>query len=553
MGFDVGSLLDDRGEEGYELHRRHMNPQLPRVLHTIGFDTNYVRAEGAYLYDRSGRQYLDFLSGFGVFGIGRNNATVRAALHEVLDRELADMVQMDTPVLAGLLAERLLQHAPSFERAYLANSGTEAVEGALKFARCATGRPRVVYCDHAFHGLTTGSLSVNGGKEFRKGFDPLLPDAAVPFGDLEALEAEVRHGDVAAFVIEPIQGKTVHVPPAGYLRAAHEVLRQHGALLIADEVQTGVGRTGRFFAYEHDGVTPDIVTVAKTLSGGFVPVGAILAKGWIFDKVYSTMDRALVHDSTFGGNALAATAGLATLSVIDDEGLVGNAERVGAQLQGALGALRDRFEMLDDVRGRGLMVGLEFVKPAVGAPARRVGGAAPGSGRAVLAGDRGGPVPPPRDPHPGGRRSRRDHQAPAAADHRRPGGRALRRGVHRRHGRRPPGAWPRLGVRQPHGQGRPLALVVFVAGVRFASAGSYSLTLGQSVLARHGGALRRRERRFLSSEVCAGQLACLLDPGHELPRRRARRLRGCRGTARPSAWMRREGRDATTCPGRTPL
>jgi ornithine--oxo-acid transaminase len=363
MGFDVGSLLDERGEEGYELHRRHMNPQLPRVLHTIGFDTTYVRAEGAYLYDRSGRQYLDFLSGFGVFGIGRNNATVRAALHEVLDRELPDMVQMDTPVLAGLLAERLLAHAPSFDRVYLGNSGTEAVEGALKFARCATGRPRVVYCDHAFHGLTTGSLSVNGGKEFRKGFAPLLADTAVPFGDLAAVDAEVRRGDVAALVIEPIQGKTVHVPPPGYLRAVLELLHQHGALLIADEVQTGVGRSGRFFAYEHDGVTPDLVTVAKTLSGGFVPVGAVLAKGWIFDKVYSTMDRALVHDSTFGGNALAATAGLATLSVIDDEGLVDNAERVGAELRGALSALRQRFEMLDDVRGRGLMVGLEFAKP----------------------------------------------------------------------------------------------------------------------------------------------------------------------------------------------
>jgi ornithine--oxo-acid transaminase len=363
MGFDVGSLLDERGEEGYELHRRHMNPQLPRVLHAIGFDTAYVRAEGAYLYDRSGRQYMDFLSGFGVFGIGRNNATVRAALHEVLDRELPDMVQMDTPVLAGLLAERLLAHAPSFERVYLGNSGTEAVEGALKFARCATGRGRVVYCDHAFHGLTTGSLSVNGGKEFRKGFGPLLSDTAVPFADLGALEAELRRGDVAAFVIEPIQGKTVHVPPPGYLGAAHALLGEHGALLIADEVQTGVGRTGRFFAYEHEDVTPDIVTVAKTLSGGFVPIGAVLAKEWVFDKVYSTMDRALVHDSTFGGNALAATAGLATLSVIDDEGLVAHAEHTGAQLRGALGALSERFEMLADVRGRGLMVGLEFGKP----------------------------------------------------------------------------------------------------------------------------------------------------------------------------------------------
>jgi acetylornithine/succinyldiaminopimelate/putrescine aminotransferase len=363
MGFDVGSLLDERGEEGYELHRRHMNPQIPRVLHTIGFDTAYARAEGAYLYDRSGRRYLDFLSGFGVFGIGRNNATVRAALHEVLDRELPDMVQMDTPVLAGLLAERLIQHAPAFDRVYLGNSGTEAVEAALKFARCATGRSRVVYCDHAFHGLTAGSLSVNGGTEFRRGFGPLLPGAVVPFGDLAALTVEVGRGDVAAFVIEPIQGKTVHVPPAGYLVTAGALLREAGALLITDEVQTGVGRTGRFFAYEHDGVTPDLVTVAKTLSGGFVPVGAVLAKGWIFDKVYSTMDRALVHDSTFGGNALAATAGLATLSVVDDERLVAHADVLGAELRGRLAALSGRFEMLVDVRGRGLMVGLEFGAP----------------------------------------------------------------------------------------------------------------------------------------------------------------------------------------------
>ena len=363
MGFDVGSLLDDRGDEGFELHRRHMNPQLPRVLHTIGFDTTYVRADGAYLYDRAGREYLDFLSGFGVFGIGRNNPTVRAALHEVLDRQLADMVQMDTPVLAGLLAEQLLRHVPELDRAYLANSGTEAVEGALKFARCATGRRRVVYCEHAFHGLTVGSLSVNGGAEFRRGFDPLLPDIGIPFGDLRALERALRSGDVAALVVEPIQGKTVHVAPAGFLAGAAQRLHDAGALLVCDEVQTGLGRTGRFFAYEHDGVTPDIVSVAKTLSGGFVPVGAVLAKGWIFDKVYSTMDRALVHDSTFGGNALAATAGLATLSVIDDDGLVANAARVGAQLRARLQALAERFELLADVRGRGLMIGLEFDRP----------------------------------------------------------------------------------------------------------------------------------------------------------------------------------------------
>jgi ornithine--oxo-acid transaminase len=363
MGFDLGGVLDGRRGDGYELHRRLLNPQLPRVLRTIGFDTAYERADGAYLYDATGRRYLDFLSGFGVFGIGRNHPTVRAALHDVLDRELADMVQMDTPLLAGLLAERLLEQVPALDRVYLCNSGTEAVEAALKFARCATGRSRVVYCDHAFHGLTVGALSVNGGKEFRRGFDPLLADARVPFGDIAALRREVARADVAAFIIEPIQGKGVHVPPPGFMATAQQVLHDHGAVLICDEVQTGVGRTGRFFAFEHEDITPDIVTVAKTLSGGFVPVGAAIAKGWIFEKVYSTMDRALVHDSTFGGNALAATAGLATLSVVADEGLVANAQRVGDELRGALGALAERYELLADVRGRGLMIGLEFGPP----------------------------------------------------------------------------------------------------------------------------------------------------------------------------------------------
>ncbi|HKA05090.1 MAG TPA: aminotransferase class III-fold pyridoxal phosphate-dependent enzyme, partial [Acidimicrobiales bacterium] len=192
MGFDLDGLLDARNGDGFDLHRRLLNPQIPRVLRTIGFDANYVRASGCYLYDGAGRRYLDFLSGFGVFGIGRNHPTVRRALHAALERDLADMCQMDTPLLAGLLAEQLLARVPGFERIYFGNSGTEAVEAALKFARCATGRPRIVYCDHAFHGLTTGSLSVNGGREFRRGFAPLLPDTMVPFGDLDALEREVR-------------------------------------------------------------------------------------------------------------------------------------------------------------------------------------------------------------------------------------------------------------------------------------------------------------------------------------------------------------------------
>jgi ornithine--oxo-acid transaminase len=363
MEFDLPGLVAGRRGQGYELTARYLNPQLPRMLHTIGFDRVYERAEGAYLWDRDGNRYADFLAGFGVFAAGRNHPVIRKALHDVLDAELADLVQFDTPLLPGLLAEQLLAKADGMERVYFCNSGTEAVEASLKFARYATGRPRIIYCDHAFHGLTTGSLSVNGSAEFRRGFNPLLPDPSIALGDLDALERELRQGDVAALIVEPIQGKGVHVAPPGFLAAAGKLLHDHGALLICDEVQTGIGRTGKFFAYQHDEAEPDIVTVAKALSGGFVPVGATMAKNWIFEKVYSSMDRVLVHDSTFGSNALAMAAGLASLAVIEDEQLVTNAEQTGKLLIDVLQGMVEEYELLLEVRGRGLIVGLEFGKP----------------------------------------------------------------------------------------------------------------------------------------------------------------------------------------------
>ncbi len=363
MGFDLPGLVTGRRGQGFELHARYLNPQLPRMLHTIGFDKVYERAEGAYLWDRDGHRYADFLAGFGVFAAGRNHPVIRQALHDVLDAELADMVQFDTALLPGLLAEQLLAKADGLDRVYFCNSGTEAVEASLKFARYATGRSRIIYCDHAFHGLTTGSLSVNGSAEFRRGFNPLLPDPSIALGDLDALERELRQGDVAALIVEPVQGKGVHVAPPGFLAAASKLLHDHGALLICDEVQTGIGRTGKFFAYQHDEVEPDIVTVAKALSGGFVPVGATLAKSWIFEKVYSSMDRVLVHDSTFGSNALAMAAGLASLAVVEDEQLVTNAEQTGKLLLDVLQGMVEEYELLLEVRGRGLIVGLEFGKP----------------------------------------------------------------------------------------------------------------------------------------------------------------------------------------------
>ncbi|GLW19550.1 aspartate aminotransferase family protein [Streptomyces sp. NBRC 13847] len=363
-GFDLRALLTERGGERYELHARHLNHQLPRMLHTLGFDRVYERAEGAYFWDADGQEYLDMLAGFGVMGLGRHHPVVRQALHDVLDASLADLTRFDCPPLPGLLAEKLLSHAPHLDRVFFGNSGTEAIETALKFARYATGRPRVLYCTHAFHGLTTGALSVNGEDGFRDGFAPLLPDTAVEMGDLAALERELKRGDVAGFVIEPIQGKGVHPTPPGFLRAAQELLHRHKALLIADEVQTGLGRTGDFFAYQHeDGVEPDLVCVAKALSGGYVPVGATLGKDWIFKKVYSSMDRVLVHSASFGSNAQAMAAGLAVLTVMEDEQLVAHARHLGDLLRSRLAALIGDYELLHDVRGRGLMIGIEFGRP----------------------------------------------------------------------------------------------------------------------------------------------------------------------------------------------
>src|SRR5262249_16751110 len=208
-GFDLPRALNPRAGGGPALWARSLNPQTARVVRSIGFDRRWERGQASYLVDDTGARYLDFLSGFGVFGVGRSHPTIRRALHDVLDAELADMVQMDTPLLAGLLAEALIDRAPDPDRVYMCNSGTEAVEATVQFAPRATGRPRVLYCDHAFHGLTAGSLSVNGAKEFREGFGPLLPGTQVPFGNLDAIRRELGAGDVAALIVEPVQGKGV--------------------------------------------------------------------------------------------------------------------------------------------------------------------------------------------------------------------------------------------------------------------------------------------------------------------------------------------------------
>jgi acetylornithine/succinyldiaminopimelate/putrescine aminotransferase len=364
MAFDVAKVLADRHGENYQLHSEFMNPQWARVLRTLGFDRFYVRGEGCYLYDDRGERYLDMLSGFGVFALGRSHPAIKAALHQALDLDLPNMVQFDCALLAGLLAEALVARAhDGIRRAFFCNSGAEAVETAIKFARYATKRPRIVYAGHAFHGLTTGALALNGGAEFKRRFGPLLPSTEVPFGDIDALQRQLRRGDVAAFIVEPIQGKGVNVAPDEYWREVQEMCRRYKTLFVTDEVQTGLGRTGRFFCHQHWDLEPDIITVSKALSGGYVPVGATLCTEKVFMSVFSSMDRAMVHSSTFGRNQLAMVAGLATLDTFEEEGIVERARVSGESFMAKLAPLIQGYEMLHEVRGLGLMIGLEFGPP----------------------------------------------------------------------------------------------------------------------------------------------------------------------------------------------
>ncbi len=374
--FSLEALLDSRRGEDLDLWARTINPQFVRILRTIGFDRTWARAEGAYLYDADGTRYLDLLGGFGMYGVGRNNPTVRAALAEALELETPGMLgaRDDAPAWPAPLAEELIALAGGrVERCLFTSSGTEAVESALKLGRTATGRARVLSADHGFHGLTLGSLSANGNAEFTERFRPLLPGfERVPFGDLEVLESELCREDVALFLVEPVQGKGIHLPPDGYLEAAQELCRRHGTLFCVDEVMTGFGRTGRMFAFQHWGLEPDLVTVAKTLSGGYVPVGALLMTRSVHEAVFDSMPHAMSHGSTFAPNELAMAAGLATLHELRERRLVEQSARLGERLLELTRPLVDEFDVVRDIRGLGLAWAIEFAEPQGGSMSYRM-------------------------------------------------------------------------------------------------------------------------------------------------------------------------------------
>jgi len=363
--FRLERLLEDRRSEQSDLYEEYVNPKFAQVLQTIGFDRTYVRAEGPYLWDESGTKYLDFLAGFGMFNMGRNHPVIKKTVREYTDLQDPWKVSMGLTPWPGLLAEELLSRVPHLDKVYFANTGTECVEAALKFVRGATGREGIAYCSGGFHGLTYGSLSVNGSEFFREGFGDFLPGPVrVPFNDLSALEQAFEQHDLAGVLVEPVQGKGVYPADPEYLLGAQELCHQHDAYLIVDEVQAGMGRTGRLFSYQHvPNLKPDLVLVAKSLSGGMVPVGAVLMRDSIYENVYSSMDRSVIHSSTFGQGALPMACGLASLHVLDTDDLISNAAEQGSYIRTSIEAMVPKYDLLRDVRGQGLMIGIELGRP----------------------------------------------------------------------------------------------------------------------------------------------------------------------------------------------
>jgi len=365
MSFDLKDLVQKRFGENYNLHDAYVNRMLVKVQRVIGFDKVYARAKGCYLYDKDGNDYLDFLSGYGVYSMGRNHPVIAQAIRDVLEMDMPNMVQMDCSLLSGLLAEKLTSITGADRDAvFFCNSGTESVEGALKFARAATKRERLLSLEGAYHGLSFGSLSMTCNPYFQEGFGTLLPGAGkVKYGDLEDLERELKKEDVAAFIVEPVQGKTVYSPQDDYFVQAQALCRKYGTLFICDEVQTGLGRTGKMWGFQHWDLDPDIITTAKALSGGYVPVGAIITRRSIYQKTFSRMDRCVVHSTTFGRNNLAMACGLASIDVIQSEGLVENSARRGQELMDKLNALKQKHDIIKEVRGRGCIIAIEFQEP----------------------------------------------------------------------------------------------------------------------------------------------------------------------------------------------
>ncbi|MCX8129238.1 MAG: aspartate aminotransferase family protein [Clostridia bacterium] len=361
MMFTLGDVDGLSRKSVTELYKKYLNSGFVTLASLINFDKIYLKAEGSIITDEQGNRYIDFLGGYGALNVGHNHPEILQGLEKV--KEKPNILQAGlNPYAAALASNLAVMNDGVLNRSFFCNSGAEAVEGALKMARAATGRTKIVYCKNSFHGKTFGALSVTGRKKYRECFNPLLPGCEeAAFGDIDELDDKLNKKDVAGFIVEPIQGEGgVLIPPEGYLKAARELCTLHGTLMIIDEIQTGLGRTGRMFAYEHDNIMPDIICLAKSLSGGIMPIGAFVTKDEIYHKAYGGMEKCLLHTSTFGGNTYSCAAGLAAIEVIYKENLIHEAKKKGEYLLEKLAVLKQKYDMVKDIRGKGLLLGIEF-------------------------------------------------------------------------------------------------------------------------------------------------------------------------------------------------
>lgn len=359
----TAELKSSKLENSYSAH---VNPQWVRLLNLLEMNVRYTQCSGAELYADDGSRILDFLSGYCVHNLGHNHPAVIAALHEELDRRGPAMLQSHVAELAGELAAELTRLAGGgLTKAYFCSSGSEGVETVIKFARVFTKRTGLLYCRGAFHGLTCGALSLMADSQWAEGFGPLLPGAEnVPFADIRELEQKLATRKFAAFIVEPVQAEAgICVPDRQYLQQAQALCRRFGTLFVLDEVQTGMYRTGKFLAAHHYGLEPDMVVLAKALSGGLVPSGAVLMTDDIYESVYNSLGRAIIHTSTYSENNLSMRAGLATLRALHEERLGERAERLGAQFRQQLTDALSGFEMVAEVRGLGMLNGIVFRAP----------------------------------------------------------------------------------------------------------------------------------------------------------------------------------------------
>lgn len=362
MSTDYRSLIQEHLHSASHLNKRHIHPRLMKMFEIGGMNTAFSHAKDVYLYDGEGRRYLDYLAGGGVYFIGRNHPEVNDAVQAVLDLDLPNLCVVNASVLGGVVAERLLELAgPHLSKVVYANSGTEATDVSVRFARVATGRRRYLYLEGAFHGRSYAAISMCGFEEMRERQEPMMPTCTpIPPNDIAALRRELRRGDVAGFVYEPVQGMTGTVLNHGYLREARTLCDEYGTLMIADEVQTGLGRTGHWFAFHGAGIRPDMVTVSKTLSGGVAPVSAVLYTEELYEKIYSRFTSGPIYFSTFAQNNVSMAASLATLNVLRDLDAPKRARELSQKLRAGLKQLAEHYDVIERIAGEGLMVAIYF-------------------------------------------------------------------------------------------------------------------------------------------------------------------------------------------------